>query len=208
MTRTKKTEVSPGVQGQRKNAKINGHRAKKGDTHRKLSKIDEKFVLEYTTHFNATQAALNSGLVRKGTGRNVAAAAGCTKLKTPKVKAEVERIVGKVIEEKEELLKRTIQEVKALAFSDIKDVVDYDGRSLVVRDFTDIDTRAIHTIERNPVVTNSQGIVGHSTKVKLHDKVAALNLLARYLGMLKDTEVTVNIDYDSIRKSLEGKLLK
>ena len=205
MTRTKK--VDPNAK-RKQNAKTKGHRAKKGDNLKALSQIEKKFVLEYTTHFNATQAALNSGLVKKGTGRNVAAAMGCMRLKKINVKAAVEKIVGKVIEEKEELLKRTIQEVKALAFSDIKDVVDYDGQSLRIRDFTDIDTRAIHTIERNLVVTNSQGIVGHSTKVKLHDKVAALNLLARYLGMLKDTEVTVNIDYDSIRKSLEGKLLK
>jgi phage terminase small subunit len=185
-----------------------GHRVKTGDKLKKLSKKEEKFVIEYTTHFNATRAAINAGL-SSSANRAVAGVVGCNLLKKYNVKSEIEKQVQAIITDKEELRARVIEEYKALAFSDIKDVVDYDGRSLTVNSFDDIDTRAVQSIERQPVVTNSQGVVDHVIKVKLHEKKGALDSLARYLQMLKDdVGVTVNINYESIKKSLEDKLLK
>ncbi len=176
------------------------HKLTKGDKLKKLSKKEQKFVLEYTTHWNATQAMLNSGLCREGTTRGSAAAMGCTLLKKVNVKAEVERVVDQIIKDKEALRARVIEEYRALAFSDIKEIVEYrgNGSPLAVRDLEEIDSRAIQSIERVPVVTNSQGVIDHVVRVKLHEKKGALDSLSKYLGMFSDqpsnTEIHIHID--------------
>lgn len=177
-----------------------GHRAKIGDQHKRLSKRERQFVIEYTTHWNATQAVLNAGLCRPGTSRAVAGVHGCNLLKKDKIKQAVTNIVDEVIKDKEALRARVIEEYRALAFSDIKEIVEYrgNGSPLAVRDLEEIDSRAIQSIERVPVATNSQGVIDHVVRVKLHEKKGALDSLSKYLGMFSDqpsnTEIHIHID--------------
>jgi phage terminase small subunit len=175
-----------------------GNRHKAGDKLKKLSKKEERFVAEYTTHFNATRAAISSGICAVTTSRASAAVTGCNLLKKNNVKQAVEKAVQAIIDDKKDLQARVIAELKALAFSDIKDVVDYDGNELTVRGFDDIDTRAVQSIERQPIATNSQGVIDHVIKVRLHEKKGALDTLSKYLGMMKDqapsTEIHIHID--------------
>ena len=176
------------------------HKLTKGDKLKPLSKKEQKFVLEYTTHWNATRAMLNSNLYRKKTTRNNTTTIKYTLLKKINIKAEVTKIVDAILKDKEELRARVIEEYKALAFSDIKDIVDYrgNGSPLMVRDLEEIDSRAIQSIERIPVATNSQGVIDHVVKVKLHEKKQALDSLSKYLGMFSDqpsnTEIHIHID--------------
>jgi hypothetical protein len=140
--------------------------------------------------------------------RTARARAGCRGLGqrthgVVRISARVQEIVGRAAEQAEVSLERTLRELAAIAFSDITKAVTWgvhvreeeDGRgervkvivntvSLVPSGRLDEDTAAA-------ISAVSQGSNG-AVRIKMHNKLAALVVLGKYLGMFDERPQNTN----------------
>jgi phage terminase small subunit len=144
-----------------------------------LEPMPRAFVREWLLDFNATGAAKRAGYSPKS-----AKDKGYQLLCKPEVRAaadELLRVSGGVTRS------RVVEEIARIAFADPADVmtVDEDG-NFYLRPFRDIPIEArtaIASIKQKP------GEHGPEREIKLHDKVAALNLLAKATGLLREAPI-------------------
>ena len=160
------------------------------------------FVREYLLDLNATQAA-----IRAGYSRRTASEIGYENLRKPQIMSAIEealRQFGGITQT------RLIEELSRLAFSDIGNVVAWDNdvehvstaalggpkgeaagvTKVITFRVTVLPSAKIDPAARAAVASISQG-VGGEMRIKMHDKIPAIDKLARVLGMYRDkTNVT------------------
>ncbi len=146
----------------------------------KLSDRQKRFAAEYSIDYNATQAAIRAGYSVKG-----ARVQGCTLLANPNILAEIERQTRKTAEKLDIKREDILRELVAVGFSRITDFVQVAtvtnslGRSW--RTVTVSETANITAEKLGAVAGIKQGANG--IEVKLHDKLKALETLAKLLGL-------------------------
>ena len=77
---------------------------------------------------------------------------------------------------------RVLRELAAVAFSDIGDLFDSDGRPIPVHQLDPATRRAIAAVSTGRV-NDPAGVVSEKFHVRFWDKLRALELLARHLGL-------------------------
>ena len=77
---------------------------------------------------------------------------------------------------------RVLRELAAIAFSDIGDLFDSDGRPIPVHQLDPATRRAIAAVSTGRV-NDPAGVVSEKFHVRFWDKLRALELLARHLGL-------------------------
>ncbi len=139
---------------------------------RNLTPRQARFVDEYLVDLNATQAAARAGYSDPGKGRQLVtksnvAAAIAARIQARQARTEVTQ-------------DNVIRELARIAFGDRRDLMEWgpDGVRLIPSDQLTAD-QAAQVAEVSETVT----LAGGSIKLKAHDKVKALELLGRYLGM-------------------------
>lgn len=161
------------------------------------------FAREYLEDFKAGPAAF-----RAGYSKNSSDSQGSLLLKNPKVRKEINRIIGLMLEDqREEIKAKVINLFKRIAHYDIsefleistEETLDYDSEGkpcqiikqiAKIRDTGSLDTTPISSIEQN-----EKG----SIKIRFYDKLKAAELLAKYTGLLTEkSEVDVNVTYKVI----------
>ena len=86
---------------------------------------------------------------------------------------------------------RVLAELGKIGFSDLKDFVEFGSGGVTLREDADVDGAVIAEVSE----TATQ--LGSSKKIKLHDKMKALELLARHMGMLNDKlAITGEVQYE------------
>lgn len=163
--------------------------SEQGDT-RKLNLREQRFVVEYVIDLNATQAAIRAGYSAKTAGQK-----GHQLLKKVQIKAEIDKLIQSIMEEKIMSASETLAELSKVARSSFRGFthVTPDGdpyldlgkagaddldaiAEMSIEDFTDareVDDEG-NTIKRDV----------RRVKVKQHNKIAALTTLAKYHGLL------------------------
>jgi len=143
---------------------------------RALSERQRKFVSEYLIHLNATKAA-----VRAGYSPRSAADIGHTLLRRhPAVMSAIAAAMAERERRTQVTADRIVTELARIAFADIRSFADWSKDGVELRPRSEIsadDAAAIAEIY-------GVGSAGGRPKLKLHDKRAALELLARHLGMI------------------------
>ncbi len=141
-----------------------------------LSDRQRKFVSEYLIHLNATKAA-----VRAGYSPRSAADIGHALLRRHEA---VMSAIRAAMEERERRTQvtadRIVTELARIAFADIRSFADWGPDGVGLRALAELsadDTAAVAEIY-------GPGAAGGRPKLKLHDKRAALELLARHLGLV------------------------
>lgn len=145
---------------------------------RKMTSKQKMFVAEYLVDLNATQAAIRAGYSRKSAGT-----AGPKLLK----RADVGEAVRQAIQERERRVAVTqdmvIEELSHIAFGSLRDAATWgpDGLELV-------DSAALTPEQAAGVAEVSETVTsaGGSKRIKRHDKVKALELLGKHLGVWTD----------------------
>jgi phage terminase small subunit len=164
-----------------------------------LTEKQQLFVRNYLVDLNATQAA-----IRAGYSENCASEIGYENLRKPQIMAAIDsalRELGGITR------LRIVDELGAIAFSDITDIVNWDDDALDIQpgdavmidgDEVEASKEGITRIFRSKVriapsaamapsisraIAEVSQTDSNSLKVKLHDKIAALDKLARALGM-------------------------
>ena len=155
----------------------------KGSTHstRALTPRQERFVAEYLVDLNATQAA-----VRAGYSVKTAASIGYENLRKPEIASAITMRKAQQLNKAEVSAERILRELARIAHADIRELFDAEGHLKPTADLSDDAAAAVSSIE---VVTRTRGDeeVEQVRKVRSWDKTRALDILAKHLGLLKQT---------------------
>jgi phage terminase small subunit len=162
-----------------------------------LTERQRAFVREYLTGVNATEAARRAGY-SPGSASRIAYAL----LRHPQVAALIEQGNERRAEKRRITADRVVEELGRMAFANIRDYVDWNSEGVKLRDKSLLDpeeTAAIADIE-------PKGANGQLTRLKLYDKLAALNALARHLGMIGGKTALGPADESEERKAANAEL--
>lgn len=188
--------------------------AKKSDKSKsKLNEMQELFCREYLKDFNGSEAAKRAGYSAK-TARTIASQL-LTKLDIQqRIAEQANAHIAKV----EDGVDKIIQELYLIALSDIGDFVDWDNSSTVVQE-EQYDPETGEPIEekRKPwgirlrtkkemgsktraisEISEAESMFDIKRKVKMWDKLKAIELLGKYHGIFKET-----IDHKSSDGSMQ-----
>nr|DAY66478.1 MAG TPA: Terminase small subunit [Caudoviricetes sp.] len=161
----------------------------------RLNAKQKRFVDEYLIDLNATQAAIRAGYKKtEYTDTNANKLLENTRIREAIDKAMAERSKRTGINQD-----RVIQELARIAFVNPQNVINAEDGS-VREDATEDDLACIQAVK----VKTMSGDKGYSEEreVRLNDKMKALELLGKHLGMFTDKveldadlELNINIDY-------------
>lgn len=156
-----------------------------------LNPMQKKFAVEYMVDFNGTQAALRAGYSEKS-----AAVSACILLKNKKVLAVIDGLEKELSTRFLSTKERVLKEMSLLAYSDIADYTDANGRIDVtnLRSLPPQVTRAIKKVKmiRRTVVTpTGTTVTDEKLDFELYDKERPLILMGKEVGLFKErTELT------------------
>lgn len=147
----------------------------------KLTAKQARFVEEYLIDLNATQAAIRAGYSEKTAG-----SVGSENLQKPDIAAAIAEAKADRSERTKITQERVLMELAKVGFMDIRSL--FDGSSLKdIRDLDDGAAGAISSIEviAKPGSPDESGSreVELVHKVRLWDKLSALEKLGKHLGM-------------------------
>lgn len=136
----------------------------------------EIFCLEYIKSRNATQAAIKAGYSERS-----ARVTGARLL----TYADISKYINKKLDETKKKLQLTeekvLDEIRKLAFSDLKDYVNGGNNILEIKGLSNEKTAAIQGIKIEERTIKGQTIVNQ--EIKLYNKLDALEKLAKHLGL-------------------------
>lgn len=170
----------------------------------------QRFVEEYLIDLNATQAAVRAGY--RGDPNTI----GPRLLVNVGVRSHIEAAM-KAREQRTEITQdRVLRELARIAFFDLRKLYRADGSLKAMHELDDEAAAVLAAVDVVEVakVSIEGGEVVHTPeftkKVKVPDKVAALALAMRHLGMLKDKlehsgEIGVRSLAERMRKRVEAK---
>ena len=158
-----------------------------------MTKKQKRFVEEYLVDLNATQAAIRAGY-KAGSAQRASEIGSELLQKTP-----VSDAIAKAMAERSKRTgisqDRVIQELARIAFVNPQNVINPKDAS-VKANATEDDLACIQSVK----VKTTNGSKGKSIEreVRLNDKMKALELLGKHLGMFKDkleldTDMDLNI---------------
>jgi phage terminase small subunit len=144
-----------------------------------LSTPQRRFVDEYLSHANGTRAYRAA---YPGATYAAARTAAARLRKVPAVAAELK--AGRAAQRQRTRLDadRLLRELAAVAFSDIGDLFDADGHPLPPHLIDPVSRSAVASLTVTRTVSAS-GEVTETFRVRFWDKLRALELLARHLGL-------------------------
>ena len=142
---------------------------------RKLSPKQEVFVQEYLKDLNATQAAIRAGYSEKTAYR-----IGSELLHKTSVREAVEKGRAKRAERTEITADRVVTELAKIAFADPRDLMEWGPNGVALKDCSTL------TEEQAAGVAEVVEGSGGALRLKKHDKVKALELLGKHIGMFRD----------------------
>lgn len=140
-----------------------------------MTKKQKRFCEEYLIDLNATQAA-----IRAGYSPDTAGAIGAENLTKP----EIQRAVAQAMADRSRRTgvnaERVVLELAKVAFVNVGDVIDATDATLK-EDAAPEDLAAIQSIK-----VKDMGDMGIEREIRMADKLKALELLGRHLGMFND----------------------
>jgi phage terminase small subunit len=165
-----------------------------------LSEREQRFVRALTGEAlgNLTKAAELAGYSPKSAARQ-----GYRLSKRAHVQTAIEARQQKLEAKADVSVERVLNELRAIAFSDVRGLFDEHGRLRPVHELSDDAAKALASVEvlKERTVKGAESTTHESVhKVKNWDKVKALEMLGRYLTMWQDkgasdSRVTVNIGF-------------
>lgn len=152
----------------------------------KMTERQKRFIAEYLIDLNATQAAIRAGYSPK-TARQI----GEQNLTKLDINSAIAKEMAKRSKRTGVNQDRVVLELAKIAFVNASDVIDA-NTATVKDDATADDTAAIQSIKVKVFPTkDGEGV---EREIKLGDKLKALELLGKHLGMWNDKlDLNVNL---------------
>ncbi len=155
----------------------------------KLTNKQKLFCKEYMVDLNATQSAIRAGYSKKTANEQAGRL-----LVNVSVQAEIQKLMDKRSARLDLKADDILNEIKTIAFSDIKDYLSFDENGVIFKDSEEIEnSKVISEISSQKTITRSGGSGDNKDetervnfKLKLHDKLKALELAGRHLKLFTD----------------------
>lgn len=164
-----------------------------------MTEREKRFADHYIVSLNASEACLQVSPNCKNP--NVY---GHQLLSKPEVKQYVEDKIAKISKKLELKAEDVIEEIRTVAFAKITDFMDYDDAGMKLKDSKEVDATAVNEVT---FTTDEKGKV--TKRIKLHDKLKALEILARYFKLLTDSkEKAENVTILDVLDYLKNKELE
>ena len=144
----------------------------------KLTEKQKRFVDEYLIDLNATQAAIRAGYSSKSASEQ-----GCRLLANVNVRACVDKAMAERSKRTGINADRVLWELGKIAFVNAIDVINMDDATILSEAARD-DTAAIASVKVK-IIPGEDGD-GVEREVRLADKLKALELCGKHLGMFTD----------------------
>lgn len=170
---------------------------------KKLTAKQKRFIDEYLVDLNATQAAIRAGYSAK-----TAVEIGYENLRKPHIAAELEKR-GKKLQKKTEITQEMVaEELRRIAFSLMSDYIEWGLNGVRLKDSSELTPEQIAAVAE---ISESVTLNGGTTRIKLYDKLSALEKLGKMLGMFVDRHehqveggLTVEVLRDVIARAESG----
>lgn len=143
-----------------------------------LNDRQRRFCEEFLIDLCATQAARRAGYSEKTAGQM-----GFDLLKKPEIQTALSEAMRRRSERTAITAAQVLRELARIAFSDLREVLTWGPAGVQLRDSTALDDDAAAAIGE---ISQTTTTAGGTIRVKLHDKMAALDRLARHLGLFTD----------------------
>lgn len=140
----------------------------------KMTARQARFVSEYMRDLNATKAAVRAGYSAKTADRIGPQLLGKTCVREAVEAAQEARAARTRV-----TADKVIRALAAIAFADPRDYLEWDGDSVRAKDSAELtpeQSAAVADVIQTPA----------GTRVKLHDRLKALELLGKHLGIFTD----------------------
>lgn len=147
-----------------------------------LNPKQQRFVSEYLIDLNATQAAIRAGYSKK-----TAEQQGFDLLRKPEIAAAVSAGKAKQLASADLTAARTLEELRRLAFSDVRNLFDEGGNLKPLHTLSAEDAACIAGLE--VIIKNAaagDGVTDKVHKIKIWDKTKTLDSLAKHFGLLTE----------------------
>lgn len=152
----------------------------------------KRFCEEYLVDLNATQAAIRAGYSAK-----TAYSIGNEVLNKPEIRARIDQMLADRSARTGVNADRVVRELAKIAFMKGTDVIDTETGN-VREDATDDDRACIAAVKVKQV--NSAEFDSVEREIRLCDKVKALELLGKHLGLFEDN---INVDVNGAVKIID-----
>ncbi|NJR40389.1 MAG: terminase small subunit [Leptolyngbyaceae cyanobacterium CSU_1_4] len=153
-----------------------------------LTPLQKRFSEEYVIDLNASAAYQRAGYKCKDS--DIARAAASRLLANVNVASYVQELRSRRSLSTGITAERVLKELGRLAFSDIRSVMEFSGSGITLKHSQELDDDAAAAIAE---VSENKTEGGSTTKVKFHNKVQALKLLAQHTGLLGDLNIARSI---------------
>jgi phage terminase small subunit len=135
-----------------------------------------RFVEEYLIDLNATQSAIRAGYKNKNIGRRLVT-------KSNVVMEAIDAALAERSKRTEVTADRVVRELARIAFTDLRRVFEWGPHGVALRpsdELTEDESAIVAEVSETRTET------GGTIKAKCFDKLKALELLGRHLGMFND----------------------
>ena len=143
-----------------------------------LTPKQKRFIDEYLIDLNATQAAIRAGYSKK-----TACFIGYENLTKPQIKDALQEAQGNLSRRTQVSQERVIAELAAIAFSNIGDVISWGPDGVSVKSADELSPEILASVAD---VSRSGVKDGGMVRVRLYDKLKALELLGKHLGLFTE----------------------
>ncbi|HWQ41687.1 MAG TPA: terminase small subunit [Desulfosporosinus sp.] len=133
------------------------------------------FVAEYLIDLNATQAAIRAGYSEKNAGK-----IGPELLGKSRVRQAIEMGMSRREHRIGITADKVLEQLAKIGFADIKNVVSWSGNRIKMKPSDDVDGTILAEI------TETETESGGTLKVKLNDRMKALEMMGRHLNLFND----------------------
>ena len=140
------------------------------------------FVAEYMKDLNATQAAIRAGYSKKTANRE-----GSRLMSNADIKQAIQAGAAKRLRAADLTAERVLEEMRRLAFSDVRRVFDANGDLRPIHELSDDEAATIASIEvvkKNLAAGDNHTDTVH--KIKVWDKPKSLEMLGKHFNLLTE----------------------
>lgn len=152
---------------------------------RKLSNKEEFFCKEYTKDLNGSQACIRAGYSARSAKEQASRL-----LTKDNIQARLKELLSERAERCEITADMVLKEYAKIAFIDIREFYHEDGRLKLPHEMSDAAAASLSSIEVDEIwgydiMLEAQVKQGETKKIRMHNKLAALQDVGKHLGMFE-----------------------
>ena len=148
---------------------------------RKITNKQQRFCEEYLIDLNAAEAARRAGYSSKRADQ-----IGYENLRKPELAALIRQLMAKRAERTRISADAVLQEIARIAFANMGDyVIEFGQKPMKLVRYEDIPSEKKAAIAEMTETTTKEGV---NRRFKLHDKLKALDMLAKHLGLYEPND--------------------